>query len=132
LWGTTSKTYINRLQVLQNKCIRITAGWKQKLQLYPLFQKNDMLTVDQIFSFVIAKFMFQFKSKKLPVIFDNYFNLIKDASNYATSAIINNFCLPIYKTRRGQKSIKYLCVKIWNSIAEKMRDLTSPKFKKAY
>jgi len=94
----------NHLQVLQNKCIRIISGWKQKQQLYPLLQKYDMLTVDQIFSFEIAKFMFQLKSRK--VAFDNYFNLIKDASNYAIrSAIKNNFCLPLYKTRRGQKSI---------------------------
>jgi len=95
--------------------------------------KYNMLTIDQIFSVEIAKFMFQFKSKKLPVIFDNSFNLIKDASNNAIkSAIKNNFCLPLYKTRRGQKSIKYLGVKLWNSIPEKMRDLTFPKFKKAY
>jgi len=69
----------------------------------------------------------------LPVTFDNYFNLVKDTSNYATrSANKNYFCPPLYKTRRGQKSIKYLRVKIWNSIPEKMQDLTFPKFKKAY
>jgi len=74
-----------------------------------------MLSVDQIFSFEIAKFTFQYESKKLLVIFDNYFNLIKDASNYATrSAIKNNFCLPLYKLEKEKKSIKYLGVKIWN------------------
>jgi len=78
------------MQVLQNKYIRIIAGWKQKQQLYPLFQKYDLLTVDQIFSFEIAKIMFQIKSKKLPVIFDNHFNLIKDASNYATRSTEKN------------------------------------------
>jgi len=57
---------------------------------------------------------------KLLVTFDNYFNLVKDTSNYETSsAIKNNFCPSLYKTRRGQKSIKYLDVKIWNSIPEK-------------
>jgi len=34
--------------------------------------------------------------------------------------------------RRGQKSIQYLGVKIWNSMPEKMRDLTLSKLKKAY
>jgi len=56
--------------------------------------------------------MFQFKNNKFPVTFDNCFNLAKDTSNYATrSANKNNFCPPLYKIRRGQKS-KYLGVKI--------------------
>jgi len=56
--------------------------------------------------------MFQFKNNELHETFDNYFNLIKDAFNYATRNVNkNNFSLRLYKTRRGQKSIKYLGVK---------------------
>jgi len=62
-----------------------------------------MLTIDQIFSFEIAKFMFQFKSKKLPVIFDNYFNLINDASNYAKRSAIKK-TISVFHSYKAKRS----------------------------
>jgi len=38
----------------------------------------------------------------------------------------------LYRTRRGQKSIKNLSVKFWNFISEKMHNLTFSIFKQAY
>ena len=44
----------------------------------------------------------------------------------------NDLYLPLYKTKRAQKSIKYIGVKIWNDIPLKIRTLPFNKFKQKH
>ena len=113
LWGCSSKNNLHKLQMLQNKCLRIKEGWQTKQKLEPLFIKFEIFNIDQLLNFEIAKFMFLYQRKKLPQLFNNYFYYIKVIiSRQTKKADKDDLHLPLYKTKRTQKSIKYTGVKI--------------------
>ena len=57
IWGSTFKTYLGKLSVLQNKALRITAGsnWLDNATQY--FAKLNVLKLDDLYKFEIAKLM---------------------------------------------------------------------------
>ena len=133
LWGCSSKNNLHKLQMLQNKCLRIIEGWQLKQKLEPLFIKFEIFNIDQLLNFEIAKFMFLYQRNKLPQLFNNYFSYIKVITSRQTrKADKDDLYLPLYKTKRAQKSIKYVGVKIWNDIPLKIRTLPFNKFQQKY
>ena len=133
LWGCSSKNNLHKLQMLQNKCLRIIEGWQIKQKLEPLFIKFKIFNIDQLLNFEIAKFMFLYQRNKLPQLFNNYFSYIKVITSRQTrKADKDDLYLPLHKTKRAQKSIKYVGVKIWNDIPLKIRTLPFNKFKQKY
>ena len=74
--------------------------------------------------------MFLYQRKKLPQLFNNYFYHIKVITSRQTrKADKDDLYLPLCNTKRAQKSIKYIGVKIWNDISLKIRTLPFYKFK---
>jgi len=130
-WATTFNLHLKKLQVLQNKCLRIIEGWRIKLA--PFYLKNEMLNFNQLLKFEIAKFMHRYWNGKLPDVFNDYFQLVKTISSYSLRSLEkNDFCLPLVRTKRAQKSIKFLGPKIWNEISISVRNLPFRKFKAKY
>jgi len=133
VWANTSRNYLHKLQVLQNKCLKIIDGWQVKQKLAPLFLKYKILSINQLFKFEMAKFMFLCRKSNLPQTFDLYFKYIDEISPYSTrKSARKEFYLPLYKTTRIQKCIKFIGVKICNEIPNKIRSLTFKKFKVKY
>jgi len=65
LWGNTSFQLLNKLQVKQNKLIRLVANKpKRKTKLLPLYVTNN-LKIDGIYKFEIAKL----QNKKFQIFF---------------------------------------------------------------
>jgi len=83
-----------------------------KQKLTPLFLKYNILSINQQFKFEIAKFMFLYRKSKLPQTFDLYFKYIDEISPYSTRKSEKDFCMPLYKTTRAQKYIKFIGVNI--------------------
>ena len=59
VWGTTYKTYIEPLTVLQKKIIRIIAGVKPRTSTGPLFDRLKCLTCTNINKYLIGRLMFK-------------------------------------------------------------------------
>ena len=81
VWGCSSKNILHRLQMLQNKCLRIIEGWQMKQNLEPLFIKFEIFNTTQVLNLEIAEFMFLFQKNNLPQSFDNYFYYIQDITS---------------------------------------------------
>ena len=65
--------------------------------------------------------------------FTSFFQERRFTHNYNThSSTRQNDSLTAYKTRRGQRSIKYYGPKIWNDIPTSSRNLSKYQFKKFY
>jgi len=134
VWANTntSRNYLHKLQVLQNKCLRILDEWKVKQKLALLFLKYNIISINQLIKFEIAKLIFSYRNSNLPQTFDLYFKYINEISPYSTRKLEKKFYLPIYKTTQAQKSIKFIGVKIWNEIPNQTRALTFKKFNVEY
>ena len=65
IWGPTFKTYLGKLSVLQNKALRIIArgNWLDTATQYCV--KLNILKLDDLYKFEIAKVMHQLVNNKL-------------------------------------------------------------------
>ena len=66
LWGNTYHKYLNRLEVVQKRAIRIIAGVPYNTHSSELFKKLDILKLRDIYNSQIGKFMYNFTHVKLP------------------------------------------------------------------
>ena len=79
----------------------------------PLQQKLNILPLVSLLNLEISKFAFQHDKSKLPASFSNYFTLTKNVHSRRTRASCNNqLTIPLFKTQKTQRSIKYTGAKI--------------------
>ena len=132
VWGSTSNYLLNRLQVLQKKCLRVIKGWQFKQKIKPLYEKYDFLNINQIHFFKVAKIMYYSVHRLQPAIFDDYFKFVSSVSRHRLRSVNDDkLYLPFFKNKSGQNSIKFKGVKIWNSLPKNIRTLPLVKFKKS-
>ena len=130
-WGNTYLTYLSKLITLQNKALRILtkSGWYQNV--LPLYQKFNLLNLQNLHKSETAKFIHIQIKQRLSPNFNNYFTLVKFSYSRQTRTTASlNLITPLYKTKRTQQSIKYSGAKIWNSIPNNTKDLSFRKFLK--
>ena len=119
VWGRTYPTYL-KLKLLQNNAIRIVTSSHMLTGSKPLHIKTNILPLLKLFEFEIAKIVYFYKFNLLPKIFDNYFSYAKSCHSRTTKFLLNNYLtIPLFKSDRTQRSIKYIGPKIWNSIKSK-------------
>ena len=99
----------------------------------PLYIKANILPLPKFFEFETAKIIYSFKFNLLPKIFDNYFSYAKSCHSRTTRFLLKNYLtIPLFKSNRTHRSIKYIGPKIWNSLSHNLRKITFNKFKKHY
>ena len=143
-WGSADPTARNKLDILQNKAVRILSG-KQYFQIYgqepgplpssePLYKKLEILKFYDIFRLSIANFVYSTLTDNSPSIFDEWFNYVHEVHDHTTRASSNviseNFFEIGYveqsftlhtkgaKNIYGKKMIQVSGPIIWNSIPE--------------
>ena len=73
VWGNTYPTYLSKLITLQNRALRIVtkSGWYQNV--LPLFQKFNLLNLQNLHKFETAKLIHNQINQRLSPNFNNYF-----------------------------------------------------------
>ena len=59
VWGAAPTSHMNRLQKLQNKGIRHVSNAKYNAHTQPLFKKEKILQINDLFKFQCAKIMYK-------------------------------------------------------------------------
>ena len=92
-WGNAAKRLIQKIQVLQNRLIKIISNtFKFKTKLLPLYQELNILKFHNIYRLEVIKFMNRHKNGKLPALYDSYFILTSKVHDHMTrQASKNNF-----------------------------------------
>ena len=118
IWGCTHKSYLSKLQTLQNKAVKIIGGGKYMDHATPFYSK---LKIPELCKHEVAKLLFHHYHQRLPPLLSNLYIKTNQISQKCTrsSSTDNNptIYIPLYKTTRLQKSIRNQGVKIWNKIA---------------
>ena len=133
LWGATYKSYLMKLKRLQNKASRIISKTKIRGKITPQYYKYEILKLEDLYNFEIAKLMHQFAHSKLPPNFNHYFAYSSDVSSYSTRhTSSNDIFLPQFMSSKTQHSIKYIGAKIWNNIPSDLKNASYSKLKESY
>ena len=124
LWGSTSKTCLSKIKVLQNKAIKVIGGGKWRDRATP-FYKLKILKIVDVYELETAIFMYKYSTNKLPAGMNNLFQETSQVHTKCTrTANQNNYrhFIPFYKTNHLQNSIQYQGTKLRNSIDPKIRN----------
>ena len=111
---------LSKLQTLQNKAVKIIGGDKYMDHATTFYSKLKILKIPELYKHKVAKLVFYHYHQRLPPLLSNLYVKTNQVSQRCTrsSSTVNNptLYIPLYKTIRLQKSIRYQGVKIWNEI----------------
>ena len=118
-WGNSRKALLQKVQVAQNKILRIInfKSLKDRVKMSTLYKDMKILQVKDIFEIEVAKFMHSFHHDNLPCIFDSYYESVATQHNHNARSIANkNYYLQRMHSQSGQSALNYVGVTIWNKI----------------
>ena len=140
VWGSADTSALNSLLVLQKRIVRLLSNSDTRLSDYsfppptPLFFREKLLKVQDIFKIRIAKFIYNSLNKTSPANFHLWFKLTTQVHNHHTksqyidienSILTNNLFIPTARTSHYVlKLIKIQRPKIWNDIRPSIRNIT--------
>ena len=112
IWGLTSEENLNKMEILQRKCIRIMTFSDFRSHTNHLFIKLKILKVRDVIKSHQLKLVYEFLNNTLPTDLQSLFTLSSDVHNYQLSRILH---VPrIFTSTYGNKSIKFYCANLWN------------------
>ena len=128
VWGNTYQTNIKKVIILQKKAIRIITFSPFSEHTNPLFKQLNLLKFTDIVNLHTALFMYQYHSKKLPKVFDNFFHPTSKTHQHNTRhAAKNSYYLPKIRTNYGKFNIRFTGPKVWNEIPNNIKSQSTFK-----
>ena len=123
IWGLTTEENLNKIEILQKKCLRIMSFSDFNSHTNPLFIELKLLKVRDIIKLHQLKLVYDFVNKTIPTDLQNLFALSKNIHttnlqlNSARKSLLH---IPSIKTfTYGNKSIKFHCAELWNNTFKK-------------
>ena len=115
IWGSTYKSNLSKLCVLQNKIVLIISHAKSRQSAQPLYHHIGIMSLFHINKYVIGRFMYRYCTGRVPDIFFDFFEKNSEFYKYETRSA-DLFRIPSVSLDLGKTEIRYLGVIIWNSI----------------
>ena len=123
LWGFTSEENICKLEVLQNKCVRIMTFAPFNSSTNDIFIELGLVKVRELISLNQLKLVYDFTVNNLPSDLMNLFNFcseIHSVPRELNSTVNKLIYIPRVKTTTyGIDSIRYHCATLWNKYFKK-------------
>ena len=101
--------------MLQKKCIRNVCGTGYLAHTDPLFDKMNILKVEDLFTFNAAKFVFKLNNELLPESFNNFL------APFSIPNRTNSYLLNKAKTDHLKQFPSYYLPIIWNKLNFKLK-----------
>ena len=114
VWGFTFPTYINKIEILQKRAMRIIDSQHRLAHADPIFQSLGVLKVKDIAKQQIISLMLRKLNGTLPTELDNLFTLLECSPNIVTRSrrhFKETFSGKLYRTRVAS----WVGPRIWNS-----------------
>ena len=121
VWGNATKTLLEPLLLAQKRIVRIISNSGSEANTNPIFNKLDILKVDDIFKHQIGSLMWDLENKKLTNRFSDLFLKVNKRHEYGTRlATSNKFCTDFRQNTNthGDKLFRNYGSKLWNCICD--------------
>ena len=129
-WGHCPSTIMNKLQALQNKIIRYMTYSPPQSNVDAYYQSLKILKINELKFYETAKFMHSVYNERMPLAFQDYFQMIDHTHNTRTRANVGYY-IPLPRTERGKKSLRYIGVHVWADIPHVFRHYPVQHFKRS-
>ena len=117
VYGHTSKSNINKIQVLQNRILKILHVKDWFTATNTLHSELCVLKIEDIFKLSLLQFVYKQRNNLLPNVFDNYFKSRQEIHSVNTRY---SYKLEEVRARNkhGQSTVKYKGAKWFNQLPE--------------
>ena len=100
-------------------------------RISPLYEKLNLLKIDDIYILEISKFMHRLHWGRIPINIDQLFTSVSQAHSHATRAATRGGHIwQMASTVKGKRSLKQLSPKIWDSFDPSLYGVSLPTFKR--
>ena len=127
MYGQVCNTKLKRIQKLQNQLLKVLSGKKFRFPTDELHDEFELLTVKDISKQEILTFVHNYFSKKLPPVFNDYFETLASIHNINTRHGSSLLKIPMHSTNIAASSIKIQGAKLWNKLDNNLKKI--PKVK---
>ena len=115
IWGRTCKSNLLKLQVLQNKAVRIITGSSRKTSIEWMYSEHGIFNLYAINLYLVGKFIFKVFHEDIPNVFDNFFTYNYTIHEHSTKSA-QHLHIPLYVSNLTKIGIRYQGPIIWNNI----------------
>ena len=123
LFGSADKALMHKLQVKQNRALKILFDKEFLTPTKKLHYDLKILMVEDIYKMSLAKFVYKQQNKRLPSIFENHYTRINETHEHETrrhnELKIEN---APNKSKHNELLSKVTGAKIYNALPEEIRD----------
>jgi len=123
IWGNASQSALWPIFRTQKRAIRIIDNIRRRDSTKLTFKNLKILRLPDIYTFSVLLFVYKYKNKLLPNIFDNFYTMNSEIHRHATR-YAGHLRVPVAKTKLASTFIKKTGVSIWNQFSDKL-DLKS-------
>ena len=120
-WGNTHKFLLDRLLLLQKKSLRIICNTNARSHTNQLFLHNKILKIEDLYSFQLGQFMYNYNNNTLPSVFNRMFPKNQSFHSYPTRQS-NEFHLPLLRTLLAKNTFIYTGPQFWNSLDDDIKN----------
>ena len=112
IWGLTSENNLHKIEVLQNKCMRIITFSDNRCQAHPIFSNLKVVKVRDIIRMQLILPLYGFLQNSLPSDLKKLFRLTDNVHRHATRQTFHvpSICTSTY----GKNSITFRGPELWN------------------
>ncbi len=112
VYGHTSRGNMNKIQVLQNKCLKTLYQKDWFTHTNDLHKELNVLKVEDIFKHFMVELVYKQRNNLLPDVFDSYFKPRNEIHNLQ-NCNAHKFNVIRVKNNYGKSSLKYKGAKIY-------------------
>ena len=121
VYGNTTSQNLDRIQVLQNKLMKVLTKRNRRYSTNALHNDLNILKVEDIYRFTTSQFTYKCINKEHPEKFHNYFVRRSTIHDHSTRQI-NDIDLPHIHAELGRSTTKYTGGSIWNDLDKDITD----------
>ena len=117
IYGLTTKENINKIQVIQNRLLKVLTCKTYRFSTNKLHNELSILKIDDLVKQELLTFTFNYIHGNLPVVFENYFHHRWALGEALAGNKRLRFIIPIHTTKIGENTVKVQAFKVFNDLA---------------
>ena len=120
IYGRTSISNLKKLQIIQNKSLKILLNLHPRTPTDFVHNKAKVLKIHHIYDYTTLIFVYKQINGKLPSIYDNYFTPNHHIHQHYTRQS-SNLHVPQIHSKHGHNMTKFTGPQMWNKLPPELR-----------
>lgn len=124
IWGSTYKSYLQPINVLYKKCLRLLCGKPFLEHTPPLAKSLNVVIFDDLYALCLSIFMFKVYNRMLPACILDMFSYGSYVHNHSLRCR-NDFFLPRIRLDVSKKFVTFAGVQCWSKLPIDIKECNS-------